>query len=74
MISNRVSDDLADAYLDLRPLLFSIAYRMLGSVSEAEDIVQEAFVRYQRAAVKAPPSSRRGRTCRPSSRGWPSTI
>lgn len=26
-----------------RPLLFSIAYRMLGSVAEAEDVVQEAF-------------------------------
>ena len=44
-----VKDDVADAYVDLRPLLFSIAYRMLGSVSEAEDVVQEAFVRYQRA-------------------------
>jgi RNA polymerase sigma-70 factor (ECF subfamily) len=33
----------------LRPLLFSIAYRMLSSVSEAEDVVQDAFVRYQRA-------------------------
>jgi RNA polymerase sigma-70 factor (ECF subfamily) len=30
-----------------RPLLFSIAYRMLGSAMEAEDIVQDAFVQYQ---------------------------
>jgi RNA polymerase sigma-70 factor (ECF subfamily) len=44
-----VRDDVALAYVDLRPLLFSIAYRMLGSVSEAEDLVQESFVRYQRA-------------------------
>ena len=35
-------------YEDLRPLLFSIAYRMVGSASEAEDIVQEAFLRYHR--------------------------
>jgi RNA polymerase sigma-70 factor (ECF subfamily) len=44
-----VKDDVAGAYVDLRPLLFSIAYRMLGSVGEAEDVVQEAFIRYQRA-------------------------
>jgi len=32
-----------------RPLMFSIAYRMTGSVSEAEDLVQEAFFRLERA-------------------------
>ena len=33
------------AYTEYRPLMFSIAYRMTGSVSDAEDIVQEAFLR-----------------------------
>lgn len=33
-----------------RPLLFSIAYRMLGTVMEAEEMVQESFLRWQRTA------------------------
>jgi RNA polymerase sigma-70 factor (ECF subfamily) len=42
--------DLAQAHDELRPLMFSIAYRMLGSVVEAEDVVQEAFLRLHRSA------------------------
>jgi RNA polymerase sigma-70 factor (TIGR02957 family) len=34
---------------DLRPVAFAIAYRMLGSVSEAEDVVQEALLRVHQA-------------------------
>jgi RNA polymerase sigma-70 factor (ECF subfamily) len=36
------------AFNESRPRLFGIAYRMLGSVAEAEDIVQEAWLRWQR--------------------------
>jgi RNA polymerase sigma-70 factor (ECF subfamily) len=42
-----------ESHEELRPYLFAIAYRMLGSVAEAEDIVQDAFLRYQEAEVEA---------------------
>jgi RNA polymerase sigma-70 factor (ECF subfamily) len=37
----------AEQFEAYRPLMLSIAYRMLGSLTEAEDIVQEAYLRYQ---------------------------
>ena len=45
----------AEEFEELRPLLFSIGYRILGSVSEAEDAVQETWLRY--AATPAQPAS-----------------
>ena len=39
-----------EEFQSYRPLMFSIAYRMLGSATEGEDIVQEAFLRYQAVA------------------------
>ena len=44
-----VTHDDEQLYREVRPHLFSIAYRMVGSVSEAEDIVQEAYLRFERA-------------------------
>ncbi|HEY7068154.1 MAG TPA: RNA polymerase sigma-70 factor [Chloroflexota bacterium] len=41
----------AERFAEYRPLLFSIAYRMLGSVMDAEDVVQDAFLRWQQAAA-----------------------
>ncbi|NJL41818.1 MAG: RNA polymerase sigma-70 factor [Leptolyngbyaceae cyanobacterium SM1_4_3] len=37
-----------DEFNQYRPLLFAIAYRMLGTVTDAEDMVQETFLRWQR--------------------------
>lgn len=41
--------DTPETFESLRPLLFAIAYRMLASVSDAEDVLQESYLRYRRA-------------------------
>ncbi|MEU3254494.1 RNA polymerase sigma-70 factor [Streptomyces sp. NPDC006997] len=46
-----------EEFEELRPLLFAIAYRVLGSVSEAEDAVQETWLRWE--AAPTPPKSTR---------------
>ncbi|MEV1023271.1 sigma-70 family RNA polymerase sigma factor [Streptomyces sp. NPDC050264] len=52
-----VLDEAVSVFLELRPRLFGIAYRVLGSAVEAEDVVQEAWLRWQktdRSAVVSP--------------------
>ena len=39
-------DRAMEAFTTVRPRLFGIAYRMLGSVSEAEDILQDTWLRW----------------------------
>ena len=54
-----VRDDGLSAFSPVRSRLFGIAYRMLGSVAEAEDIVQDVWVRWQstnRSAIENPPA------------------
>lgn len=46
---------ISDLYGELRPRAFAIAYQMLGSVSEAEDVVQEAFLRMHQTLRKDEP-------------------
>jgi RNA polymerase sigma factor (sigma-70 family) len=47
------SDQWADSFERLRPHLTSVAYSMLGSVSEAEDAVQESWIRLRRSEREA---------------------
>src|SRR4051794_35815688 len=46
---------MTDDEIALRPRMMSVAYRMLGSVADAEDAVQDAFVRYQTAGGVSSP-------------------
>jgi RNA polymerase sigma-70 factor (TIGR02957 family) len=53
-MGSSVSDQgrVSELYGELRPMMFSIAYRMVGTASDAEDIVQEAFLRFHRESEK----------------------
>jgi RNA polymerase sigma-70 factor (ECF subfamily) len=56
-MTDRATDDAAAVFDPMRPRLTRIAYRMLGSVADAEDVVQEAFLRWHaadRATVREP--------------------
>ena len=52
-------DDAAAVFGELRPRLFGIAYRMLGTAADAEDVVQDAWLRWQaydRSTVREAPA------------------
>ena len=49
MIMNVKAEDAAGSFEPLRPKLMRVAYRMLGSVHDAEDVLQEAFLRWMNA-------------------------
>ena len=52
-------DDGLSAFVSVRPRLFAMAYRMLGSAADAEDIVQDVWLRWQftnRNVVRDPPA------------------
>lgn len=47
-----MKSDLAERFEDMRPLLIRHAYRMLGEYGEAEDVVQDAYLRWSDASDK----------------------
>jgi RNA polymerase sigma-70 factor (ECF subfamily) len=57
MMPGDSTSNAAASFGPLRPRLIRLAYRMLGSVADAEDVVQEAFIRWMEAdrdAVREP--------------------
>ena len=59
LFQNCLSDDGLSVFAPVRPRLFGIAYRMLGSTAEAEDVVQDVWMRWQstnRNVVENPPA------------------
>jgi len=58
-MESKALDNSLVEFLKVRPRLFGIAYRMLGSATEAEDLVQDVWLRWQttdRSAVQDPPA------------------
>jgi DNA-directed RNA polymerase specialized sigma24 family protein len=53
-------DDATLTFNRLRPRLQGIAYRMLGSMGEAEEVVQDAWLRWHEAARDAPTAPKPG--------------
>ncbi|HET9537917.1 MAG TPA: sigma-70 family RNA polymerase sigma factor [Mesorhizobium sp.] len=56
-MADAANEDAAASFDPLRPKLMRVAYRMLGSVADAEDVLQEAFIRWMgadRSGVREP--------------------
>lgn len=52
------TEGIAETFDQYRTYLFSLAYRMLGSATDAEDMVQEAFLRWMQASIQEVQSPR----------------
>jgi RNA polymerase sigma-70 factor, ECF subfamily len=48
--SGPIQQDRLEAFAERRPLLFAMAYRMLGSADDAEDVLQETFIRWHQTS------------------------